>query len=118
MLLLTINPGLQIIGTLPLGYVDALYRADLTAIGGLQPYTLTVTSALPSSLTGTDNGDGTLTISGVVPAEYNGTVDVQVTDARSRRVRKVLDLRFIEGFRITEEKETRLTEDGLIRLLG
>lgn len=117
-LLVTINPGLQIVGTLAIGFEFTGYSSTVQAFGGLEPYQMTVTSSLPAGLIATDNGDGTLTISGVPVATTVTTVDVQVTDARSRRVRKSLQLTILSTFRITEDGENRITEDEELRIPG
>ena len=91
-LLVTINPGLQITGQLPVGFVGEAYSATLTARAGLAPYTLTVLSALPDGLTATDNGDGTLTIAGTPTETFSGSVIVRAQDGAGKIVQRSLTL--------------------------
>jgi hypothetical protein len=91
-LLFTINPGLEIVGLLPPGQVGVAYIASITVRGGLAPYTLSVVSVLPDGLTATDNGDGSLTISGTPTEAFAGSVTVQARDGQQRLVQRALSL--------------------------
>ncbi len=98
MILVTINPGLEIVGQLPTGRVGDAYSYTLSVRGGVSPYTMAVTSALPDGLTSTDNGDGTLTIAGTPTEEFAGTVSVQARDGVLRSVSRVLALTVLPEF--------------------
>jgi hypothetical protein len=91
-ILVTINPGLEIVGLLPTGRVGDAYSYTLSVRGGVSPYTMAVTSTLPDGLTATDNGDGTLTIAGTPSVEFAGTVTVLARDGVLRSVSRPLGL--------------------------
>lgn len=121
-LLITINPGLQISGVLPAGLVGAAYTATLRVRGGLQPYQISVVSALPDGLTWTDNGDGTLTISGTPTETFSGQIAVLARDALGKQVQRMLALVVIDQPpvlipRILEDDTPRLLESGDPRYL-
>lgn len=76
---IVINPApLTITGTLPNGTVGSSYSATITASGGTQPYTCSITGTLPAGLI--LNG---CTISGTPTAAGSTTVTVTVTDSGS-----------------------------------
>lgn len=101
-LLITINPGLQILGFLPSGVVGDAYTASLRVVGGLDPYQIRVVSDLPDGLTWIDNGDGTLTISGTPAEAFSGSITVQASDGLRKTVQRVLGLVVIESPAIPE----------------
>lgn len=90
--LLTINPGLEIYGQLPGGTVGAAYSATVGARGGVPAYTLSALSALPAGLAATDNGDGTLTIAGTPSVVFSGSVTIRARDALRDSVQAPLGL--------------------------
>lgn len=117
LLLFTINPGLEIVGFLPAGVIDDEYTATLQVRGGLEPYTIRVVSALPAGLTATDNGDGTLTISGTPTEAYSGPVVVQAGDGLRKLVQRSLSLVIIStptiaDYLLWEDGGFLLWEDG------
>lgn len=116
-LLFTINPGLEIVGLLPAGIVGEAYTATVSVVGGLEPYTLSVVSALPSGLSAVDNGDGTLTISGTPTVTFSGSVTIQAGDGLGRQVQRSLALTVIDlpagtEFLLWEDGSFLLWEDG------
>ena len=116
-LLVTINPGLQITGLLPAGVVGDAYTATLTARGGLQPYALTLLSALPDGLAATDNGDGTLTIAGTPTETFGGTVIVRAQDGAGKIVQRTLALVIVAApaepeYLLLESDDFLLLESG------
>lgn len=108
-LLFTINPGLEIVGLLPVGIIGEAYTATLTVRGGLEPYQIAVISALPGGLTDTDNGDGTLTIAGTPTEAFAGTITVRASDGLRNRVQRVLGLTVID---LPAAPDFLLWEDG------
>ncbi len=116
-LLFTINPGLEIVGLLPTGFVGEAYTASVTVRGGLSPYTISVVSALPDGLTATDNGDGTLTIAGTPTETFAGAVTVQARDGTQRLVQRTLSLVVlaapaVDDFLLLESGDFLLLESG------
>ena len=116
-LLFTINPGLEIVGLLPAGIVGEAYTATVSVVGGLEPYTLSVVSVLPSGLSAVDNGDGTLTISGTPTVTFSGSVTIQAGDGLGRQVQRSLALTVIDlptgtEFLLWEDGSFLLWEDG------
>ena len=76
---IVINPApLTITGTLPNGTVGSSYSGTITASGGTQPYTCSITGTLPAGLI--LNG---CTISGTPTTAGSTTITVTVTDSGS-----------------------------------
>jgi Putative Ig domain len=70
--------------TLPGGTVGTAYSANLSATGGVLPYTWSVSSGtLPAGLTLTTNADSTATISGTPTTLGTSTFTIQVSDSES-----------------------------------
>ena len=68
--------------TLPGGQVTIPYSANVSATGGVLPYTWSVsTGSLPAGLTLTTNADSTATISGTPTLLGNSTFTLQAADA-------------------------------------
>ena len=116
-LLITINPGLQIVGFLPAGNVGDAYTGTLSVRGGLEPYRISIVSALPAGLSWVDNGDGTLTISGTPTVAFAGTVTVQASDGLRKLVQRVLGLVIVDvpappEFLLLENDDFLLLESG------
>lgn len=116
-LLFTINPGLEIVGLLPVGIIGEAYTVTLTVRGGLEPYQIAVISTLPDGLTATDNGDGTLTIAGTPTEAFAGTITVRASDGLRNRVQRVLGLTVIDlpaapDFLLWQDGDFLLWEDG------
>ena len=117
-ILITINPGLALLGNLPGGETGAAYTATLQAVGGLPPYSLAlVVGTLPDGLTFTDNGDGTATIAGTPTETFAGLLVVRLTDADGVRVDRQLTLVIVAAvqpveFLLTEAGDFLLLETG------
>ena len=116
-LLIQINPGLQITGFLPVGTVGDTYSATIAVRGGLEPYIIRVVSALPDGLTWLDNGDGTLTISGTPTEAFDGAVIVQAADGLRKLVQRsialtVNDVPAVPEYLLLENEDLLLLESG------
>jgi hypothetical protein len=75
--IITVTPA-----TLPSGTFGAPYSQTLTASGGAEPYTFTITSGeLPPGLVLTDSGPSTGLISGIPTEAGNFTFEILVTDS-------------------------------------
>lgn len=76
---IVINPAsLKVTSTLPNGTVGTTYSATITASGGTQPYTCSISGTLPAGLVLTG-----CTISGTPTSAGSSTVTVTVTDSGS-----------------------------------
>jgi hypothetical protein len=94
-LLFTINPGIEIVGQLPAGFVGEPYSATVSVRGGLGPYTMSAASVLPAGLTATDNGNGSLTIAGTPTVVFAGSVTVQARDGLQTTIQSVIPISVI-----------------------
>lgn len=92
-LLAQINPGLQIVGTLAPIYPGVAYSSTLTARGGVKgTYKFTVDGTLPTGITATDNGNGTLTFAGTTTTTGDFPFTVTLGNSGQYQVRESFTL--------------------------
>ncbi len=82
--------------SIPRGSVGVPYTFTFTPSGGVAPFTWAATG-LPSGLTLSTSG----VLSGTPTLEFNGTINVKVTDASRNSVSTALNLSIVTGFVIT-----------------
>lgn len=98
-LLVTVNPGLAIVGVVPPAMLGVAYSATLTAFGGVEPYQWAIVGgAIPDDFTATVDSAGNFVISGTesdVPDIGEYLFNVLLRDSSGKSVTKRFSLRVV-----------------------